>query len=165
MLAEREETAKGRVCMSHLEVIDDWGAKAMLAQYNALELARLCGVSDRQLRRYFVKKMSKPTQGWLNEVRLWKALKLLLEGKRVKEVSADLFFADAASFCHCFKRHFGLSPLSLASSKEAIRRFIPRPTTPPTEGRQPPAGFLQEYRESVLRELSHRASCSTSGRK
>jgi len=96
--------------MSRLDAITDWAERAVLADYNPVKLARLCGVSASQLRRYFSEVFLQSPSDWLKELRLWHAAKLLCRGKSAKEVVWELKFGDRAVLYHQFKAYHGCSP-------------------------------------------------------
>ena len=101
---------QGGNALTRLPLIDDWVGEARKARYSSKKLADLCGVSASHLRRFFILHFFRPPQEWINELRLWDAAKLLSEGYSVKEVAAQLHFADASHFAHCFTRYHGLAP-------------------------------------------------------
>jgi AraC-like DNA-binding protein len=108
--------------MSRLDRVTDWLEKARLAGYNPGQLARICGVSATQLRRFFQAQMQKSPRNWLNELRLQEASIMLVQGASVKEVSADLKFSDSAHFCHEFKRRFHCTPSVYAREQWKINQ-------------------------------------------
>lgn len=68
-----------------LLVKGQWEALAETAHYDANELARLCGISIRQLQRHFRAHFHGSPQSWLNERRLLAAQALLRSGELVKK--------------------------------------------------------------------------------
>jgi transcriptional regulator GlxA family with amidase domain len=96
--------------MSRLDWMVDWIEMAQAAGYHAERLAPMCCVSPAQLRRYFLVRCSRPPQEWLDELRLWHAVRMLFTGESVKGVAAALHFSDSAHLCHAFKEYFGDSP-------------------------------------------------------
>lgn len=101
--------------MCRLDCVCDWIERGREAHYSGAELAILCGISQSQLRRFFLEKFLRPPQEWLNELRLWDAAEMLAKGKIVKEVAHFLFFADASHFSHSFQRYFRCAPTSFTS--------------------------------------------------
>jgi AraC-like DNA-binding protein len=95
---------------SKLDRIGDWSNLATQAGYGALQLAELCGVSLRQLERYFKVSFGRPPQDWLNEACCREAENLLLNGLSVKAVSHRLGFKQASHFSRFFKQHSGRPP-------------------------------------------------------
>ena len=92
------------------------------AKYDARELAVLCRISLRQLRRDVRRCLGSSPQAWLNERRLMAARELLLSGQSVKEVAFNLGFRQASHFCRQFKLRNGMTP-----SEFVQRRKPPRP--------------------------------------
>ena len=109
--------------MSRLDAVTDWAERAALADYNPAKLARLCGVSESQLRRYFSGVFLQSPSDWLKELRLWHAAKLLCRGKSAKEVVWELKFGDRTLLYHQFKAYHGCSPgqfVQLHRRREAV---------------------------------------------
>lgn len=96
--------------MSRLDRFRDWTHRAREAQYSASRLAKLCGVSQSQLRRFFNEMAGMPPQRWLNELRLWHAMAMLWNGSSVKEVAITLRFSSPSHFCNKFKEYHGCTP-------------------------------------------------------
>lgn len=78
--------------------------------YDCRKLAKLCGMSDRQLQRYFRTRFKRSPQDWLNERRVLAAQRLLLSGDPVKKVSLDLGYKR---FAHITPSGFVKSQLDL----------------------------------------------------
>jgi AraC family transcriptional regulator len=94
-----------------------WEELAVAAHYDANELAKLCGVSARQLQRHFRYSFHRSPQSWLNERRLLAAQDLLLSGESVKKVALDLGFKQTSHFCRQFKSRNKLTPSQFAFSR------------------------------------------------
>jgi len=92
----------------------EWGLLAETAHYNSNELARLCGVSTRQLQRHFRRCFYCSPQSWLNEQRLLAAQQLLLSGESIKKVALDLGFKQPSHFCRQFKIRTKMTPSEFA---------------------------------------------------
>lgn len=102
---------KGHVCLnSRLNHIKDWPALAKACGYCTTSLARLCRVSPRQLERFFLATFAQPPHQWLHELRLRRAVELLMDGASAKEAATELNYKDAAHFTHDFKKRFGVAP-------------------------------------------------------
>ena len=98
---------------------EQWEALAQKAHYNANELAKLCGVSPRQLQRHFRRTFRCSPQSWLNERRLGVAQDLLLSGEPVKKVALDLGFKQISHFCRQFKSQNNMTPSEFIFSQTA----------------------------------------------
>jgi AraC-like DNA-binding protein len=94
-----------------------WEELAETAHYDANQLAKLCGVSTRQLQRYFHNNLHRSPQNWLNERRLQAAQALLLSGESVKKVALDLGFKQTSHFCRQFKNRNKMTPSQFAVSE------------------------------------------------
>ena len=92
-----------------------WEELAKQARYDANELARLSGVSIRQLQRHFNRHFHCSPQSWLNERRLLVARALLLRGEQVKKVALDLGFKQTSHFCRQFKSRNKMTPSEFTS--------------------------------------------------
>ena len=95
---------------SRLDAITDWEARAETVRFRVSGLAKGCGVTDRQLRRYFQTKFGSPPHAWMMIARLQKARPYLSDGELVKEVAARAGFKHPESFSRQFKRHYSTSP-------------------------------------------------------
>jgi AraC family transcriptional regulator len=94
-----------------------WEEFAETAHYDANKLARLCGISTRQLQRHFRRNLHCSPQSWLNERRLLAAQSLLLSGESVKKVALDLGFKQPSHFCRQFKSRNKMTPSQFATSQ------------------------------------------------
>ena len=81
----------------------NWEELAEPARYDAKTLAKLCQISNRQLQREFCRQLGRSPQKWLDDQRMVAARQLLLAGKPIKEVAADLGFKQTSHFCRSFK--------------------------------------------------------------
>ena len=90
--------------------MDNWVEQAKAAKFRARDLARGCGISVRQLERYFLQKHRKTPQQWLDELRQREALPMLQEGFSVKETADALGYQQPHNFCRAFKRFHGIPP-------------------------------------------------------
>ena|SRR5205823_10514247 len=95
---------------SKLDRIHNWSDLARQARFSAKQFAALCGVSLRQLERYYNDSFGQTPQDWLDEARLREAKKLLLRGLSVKEVASELGFKQASHFSRSFKQRTGRPP-------------------------------------------------------
>jgi transcriptional regulator GlxA family with amidase domain len=95
---------------SRLDQIKEWANLAKAARYNAQNLAQLCEVSSRQLRRYFKVKMQETSHNWLRTLRMSHATELIRVSTPIKIVAVELGYKDAAHFTHDFTDFFGAPP-------------------------------------------------------
>jgi AraC-like DNA-binding protein len=122
-------TGKGIELMtSRLDRVRDWASLAKASRYSATAIARECGVSPRQLERFFHERMNKPPHQWLRDLRMGRAVELLREGASVKVAAQELCYKDAAHFCRDFKNYFGTTPGQIAAQQS----IIPSAGLPPT---------------------------------
>jgi AraC family transcriptional regulator len=96
--------------ISRLDRIKDWESPSKETNYSTSALAKRCGVSPRQLERYFVAKFNQTPHQWLHEARLRRALELLCDGSSVKEVASLLGYRVASHFSQDFKHTHGIPP-------------------------------------------------------
>lgn len=87
-----------------------WVELAGAADYNASKLAKLCGLSTRQLQRQFQRRLQRTPQEWLNELRMNTARQMLLSGLPVKRVAYELGFKYPSHFCQRFKSAHQMTP-------------------------------------------------------
>jgi AraC family transcriptional regulator len=97
-----------------LDRIIGWEQLAKVADYQPCKLAALCGVSERQLQRFFRERRGKPPSDWLRELQCDIAKHLISQGYSTKAAAAESGFASSAHFCREFKKHFGTSPQTYA---------------------------------------------------
>ena len=96
--------------VSRLRQVKDWGELAQANKYSVTSMARNCGVSTRQLERFFVELHGKSPRSWLQELRMQRALELMRDCTPVKEASYVLGYKNSTHFGHAFKKFFGISP-------------------------------------------------------
>jgi AraC-like DNA-binding protein len=95
---------------------EQWEQMAGMAIFNARELARLRGLSLRQLERLILRDLGRTPQEWLNEQRIIEARKLLLSGQSVKMVAFQLGFKQPSHFCRQFKALSSMTPSEFVAS-------------------------------------------------
>ncbi len=84
-------------------------------------LAALCagvGVSVRTIQRTFLKDIGLDFETWRRQVRLTKAVELLVEGHPVKEVAFAVGYRQCSAFTQAFRRTFGTAPKSWLAALE-----------------------------------------------
>jgi AraC-like DNA-binding protein/mannose-6-phosphate isomerase-like protein (cupin superfamily) len=82
-------------------------------------LARLCaevGVSVRTVERWFRKDVGTNFELWRRQVRLTKAVELLVSGCSIKEVAYKIGYRQSSAFVEMFRRTFGATPKAWISS-------------------------------------------------
>lgn len=112
-----------------LTTIADWPTKGRQARYGCRMLAKLCGVCPGYLNEYFVMNFHRPPQGWLNELRMWDAYRLLCEGAWVKEVAYMLFYKQISHFSRAFSDYYGFGPSQCREIHERLTRTRARCVT------------------------------------
>jgi AraC-like DNA-binding protein len=74
------------------------------------ELAAIANLSPFYLLRTFRKQVGLPPHGYLNQVRLNRAKRLLAQGKPISDVAQETGFADQSHLTRQFKRMTGVTP-------------------------------------------------------
>jgi transcriptional regulator GlxA family with amidase domain len=95
---------------ARLFLIQNWSEIARRAKWSAAVLAKDCGVSERTLRRYFLKTRQQGPGVWLAKERLRHAHHLLDENHSVKETAIRLGYQQSYNFSRQFKKHSGINP-------------------------------------------------------
>jgi AraC-like DNA-binding protein len=86
-----------------------------------LELAQQVGVSSRTLQRGFQIIFKTTVAGYLTQLRLEKAYRLLRQGNcKVAEVANTVGYSHLGYFAAAFKRQFGITPSQCLAGKKAI---------------------------------------------
>jgi transcriptional regulator GlxA family with amidase domain len=101
---------------NRLAQVTNWPELARTADYRTNNLARMCGVSTRELERFFLFKTGKCPHRWLNDLRQIEAIALIAAGKSVKETAIELHYKHPAHFSRDFKHFHGLPPTSAQSA-------------------------------------------------
>ena len=87
------------------------------------EACRLAGVGIRTMERIFQKEVGMSLESWRRQVRLMKAVELLVEGCPVKKVAAEVGYRQPSAFIELFRDTLGVTPrvwaASLGKSSEA----------------------------------------------
>ena len=110
---------------SRLNRIVNWEQIAEEALYSTHSLAKIVGVSVRQLERYFEEENRGQPHEWLNLLRQTKAMQLLASGRTVKEVANQMGYKQASHFSREFKRYYGIAPADVRASNnpEVANRY------------------------------------------
>jgi len=86
-------------------------------------MAVLCseaGVSVRTIERAFRKDVGTSFESWRRQVRLTKAVELLVSGCSIKEVAYKVGYCQSSAFVEMFRRTFGTTPKVWISALEAL---------------------------------------------
>jgi AraC-like DNA-binding protein/quercetin dioxygenase-like cupin family protein len=86
-------------------------------------LAALCadvGMSVRTIERAFRKDVGIDFESWRRQVRLMKAVELLVSGCSIKEVAFAIGYRQASAFVEMFRRTFGTTPKAWISALDKL---------------------------------------------
>jgi AraC-like DNA-binding protein len=84
---------------------------ANLADTPSLDaLCRRVGVSVRTLQRVFRREVGTSFEFWRRQVRLMKGIELLVTGRSVKAVAAEVGYRQPSAFAEVFRQTFGTTP-------------------------------------------------------
>jgi AraC family transcriptional regulator, regulatory protein of adaptative response / DNA-3-methyladenine glycosylase II len=109
---------------SRLECIIDWELRAEQARYRVANLSEVCGVTNRQLRRFFHEKFGCSPHAWMITKRLEKTKSVLTEGKLIKEVAFEAGFSQQENFSRQFKQYYGVPPSELRRQNSGSRQDV-----------------------------------------
>jgi AraC-like DNA-binding protein len=87
-------------------------------------LAALCaevGVSVRTIERSFRKEVGTDFESWRRQVRLMKAVELLVSGCSIKEVAFAIGYRQSSALVEMFRRTFGATPKVWMSALERLK--------------------------------------------
>ena len=101
----------------------NWPGLASEAGYCASQLAKMYGVSLRQLERFFSERWGARPKEWLGKLRDRRAVELLKESFSIKEVAHLLGYKTVAHFSSSFKKRHGLAPTAFIRSNGDLSRF------------------------------------------
>jgi transcriptional regulator GlxA family with amidase domain len=93
-----------------LKIVKDWPVRAERLGYSVSALAADCGISVRQLQRFFEIHFGQKPKQWLKRQRLRRALEMLRQGCSVKEAAIVLGYSSAAHFSNDFTAGFQVPP-------------------------------------------------------
>jgi AraC-like DNA-binding protein len=89
----------------------------------SMSLKSMCvsaGVSVRTLERTFRREVGTDFECWRRQVRLMKAIELLVGGRRVKEVAFSVGYQHPSAFVALFRATFGATPKAWISALERL---------------------------------------------
>jgi AraC-like DNA-binding protein/mannose-6-phosphate isomerase-like protein (cupin superfamily) len=92
----------------------------------AKTMASLCakaGVSVRTIERTFRNEIGASFESWRRQVRLMKAVELLVSGSSIKEVAYKVGYSQPSAFVEMFRRTFGTTPKVWISALTRGQRF------------------------------------------
>src|SRR6266850_5477829 len=90
--------------------IQEWEQLAQEADFQPSKMAPLCGVSLRQLERFFKEHRHTTPSYWLRQLQCRLGKQLIAEGFSTKATAAELKFGSDSHFCREFKKMFMASP-------------------------------------------------------
>lgn len=99
---------------SRLDQIMDWEVRAKKAAYRTESLAAGVGVTRQQLNRYFRRRWGTVAHLWMERLRISDGLRLLRQGKLIKEIADELGFQHPNHFSRAFRRVVGTCPSELS---------------------------------------------------
>lgn len=85
------------------------------------------GVSVRTIQRTFQKDVGTDFDSWRRQVRLTKAVELLVSGRSVKEVAFAIGYRQSSAFVEAFRRNFGSTPKAWTLSLEKLTQRAAKP--------------------------------------
>jgi AraC-like DNA-binding protein len=85
-----------------------------------LSMCKSCGISVRTLERIFRKDVGMSFESWRRQVRLMKAIELLVAGRSVKQVAFSVGYQEPSAFVALFRSTFGTTPKAWV---DALRRI------------------------------------------
>jgi AraC-like DNA-binding protein len=95
---------------SRLDSIENWETRAAAADFRVDRLAKHCGITERQLRRYIYLKFECSPRIWITQIRLERAQSLIRQGKLIKEAAVEVRFEHQGSLSRRFRARFNRSP-------------------------------------------------------
>ena len=81
-----------------------------------LSLCEAAGASVRTMQRIFLKEVGMDFESWRRQVRLTRAIQLLIAGCSVKQVAFEVGYSQPSSFVEAFRRTFNATPKVWVSS-------------------------------------------------
>ena len=92
---------------SRLARVQDWESLAQDSGYRVCKLAKLVGVTPRQLHRFFLRQYGASPRQWMRIRRQEAARRLLALGWSTKETAAQVSYADGSCLCRMIRRGRG----------------------------------------------------------
>ena len=101
---------------SRLDQIRDWEGLARETGFRITAMALRCGVSPRQVERYFMTRFGERPHSLFNRFRLKEAKRRFARGESVKAVAFELGYKQSSNLSREFKRAFGVRPAAFIAS-------------------------------------------------
>lgn len=95
-----------------------WLRLAREARFSATRMAKICGITLRQLERHSQRTLGCTPQMWLDEQRMVAAQLMLREADTIKEVAFRLGYTQASHFSRQFKQYYELTPTEFIAQCE-----------------------------------------------
>lgn len=92
-------------------------------EFQATELAKIVGFSERQLQRKFKAFSDITPTHFIRQWRLNQSRRLLLQGHPIGNIALDCGFSSQAYFGKCFKQQFSMTPSEYLNSKSKDSEF------------------------------------------
>ena len=117
-----EQPRKGQLSAGQLNVIRERAASLSEPAPSLAELARLCGMIERNLLRLFKQTTGESVAAFVRNIRCDRAREMLAQTELpLKEIAYRLGFASHSSFTAAFRRETGINPTDFRRD-HAIRR-------------------------------------------
>ena len=103
---------------------EEWEVRAAQARYNSARLAKISGLSSRQIQRIFLSKFSQSPKEWLDEQRIKAAQQMLQRGESIKSIAFELGYKQTSHFCRQFRQYKKVKPsqfIALAIAYDGCR--------------------------------------------
>jgi AraC-like DNA-binding protein len=121
----------------------------------AKSMATLCaqvGVSVRTIERTFRREVGSDFESWRRQVRLTKAVELLVSGCSIKEIAFKIGYRQSSAFVELFRQTFGTTPKVWISALENLG--LPS-TQPQAKGGNIPGRSARGRKQGVKRGVLH----------
>jgi transcriptional regulator GlxA family with amidase domain len=110
----------GKIVGGRLSRIQTWEQVAREARFDPGNMASLCGVSPRQMQRYFKEHFQKTPSHWLREFQCQTAKQLISQGYSSKATAFETGFSSESHFCREFRKIFGATPQSFSPPPRSL---------------------------------------------
>jgi AraC-like DNA-binding protein len=92
---------------SRLDRITNWAQRARQSGYRVSTLAEDCGVTERQLRRYFLEKFQCSPHEWMSDRKFEWVCAALASGELAKNLFQQAGFSHPSHFSRALRQHRG----------------------------------------------------------